>query len=106
MQPDAPFIEPSRHSVLRGALRVLSHGACYVGLLISSIVLWLPLRLIGFAAMILVLCELGMAWTDWHERHNPIGAVLTLLMIPFILFAAGAFIRFRAWLVEARYRWS
>jgi hypothetical protein len=106
MQPDAPFIEPPRQGFLRGAVRVLGHGACYVGLLMASIVLWLPLRLIGFAAVILVLCEFGMAWTDWHIRHNPAGAALTLLTIPVILFAAGALIRFRAWLIQARYRWS
>lgn len=106
MQPDAPFIEPPRRGVVRGALHVLGHGACYVVLLIASIVLWLPLRLIGFAAVILVLCEFGMAWTDWHVRHNPAGAVLTLLTISLILFAAGALIWFRAWLSEARYRWS
>lgn len=106
MQPDAPFIEPPRHSTARGALRVLGHGACYVGLLILSVVLWLPLRLIGFAAVILVLCELGMAWTYWHVRHNPAGAVMSVLMIPVILFVAGALVRFRAWLIEARYRWS
>ena len=106
MQHDAPFIEPARRGVVRGALRVLGHGACYVGLLMASIVLWLPLRLIGFASVILVLCEVGMAWTDWYVRHNPTGALLTLLMIPLILFAVGALIRFRAWLIEARYRWS
>lgn len=106
MQPDAPFIEPPRHGTVRGALHVLGHGACYVGLLILSVMLWLPMRVIGFVAVILVLCELGMAWTDWHVRHNPAGAVITLLMIPVILFVAGALVRFRAWLIEARYRWS
>ncbi len=85
---------------------MLRDGACYVGLLILSIVLWLPLRLIGFVAVILVFCELGMAWTDWQVRHNPAGAVMTLLMIPLTLFVAGAVIRFRAWLIEVRYRWS
>ena len=91
---------------MRGALRVLGHGARYVSLLILSVVLWLPMRLIGFVAVILVLCELAMAWTDWHVRHNPAGAVITLLMVPLILFVAGALVRFRAWLIEARYRWS
>lgn len=106
MQADAPFIEPPWRTTVRGGLHVLGHGACYVGLLIASIALWLPLRLIGPAAVILVLCELGMAWTDWHVRHNPAGVVMTLLMIPVILFVAGALMRFRAWLIEARYRWS
>jgi len=91
---------------VRAALHVVGHGACYVGLLILSVVLWLPMRVIGFVAVILVLCELGMAWTDWHVRHNPAGAVITLLMIPVILFVAGALVRFRTWLIEARYRWS
>jgi hypothetical protein len=106
MQPDAPFIEPPRHSTVRGALRVLGHGACYVGLLIVSIVLWLPLRLIGLVAVTLVIGESLMAFTYLHVRHNPAGAVMSLLMIPVILFVAGALIRFRAWLIEARYRWS
>ena len=91
---------------MRRALHVLAHGAGYVGLLILSVVLWLPMRLIGFVAVVLVLCEFGMAWTDWHVRHNPAGAVITLLMIPVILFVAGALVRFRAWLIEARHRWS
>jgi hypothetical protein len=106
MQPDAPFIEPPRHSTARGALNVLGHGACYVGLLIVSIVLWLPLRLIGLVTIILVIGELAMAWTDWHVRHNPTGAVMSMLLVPFILFVAGALVRFRAWLIQARYRWS
>ena len=106
MQPDAPFIEPPQHSTARGALRVLSHGACYVGLLIASIVLWLPLRLIGLVAVTLVIAELLMAFTYLHMRHNPAGAVMSVLMIPVILFVAGALVRFRAWLIEARYRWS
>ena len=106
MQHDAPFIEPPRHSTVRGALSVLAHGACYVGLLILSIVLWLPMRLIGLVAVTLVFGELGMAFTYLHVRHNPVGAVMSVLMIPVILFVAGALIRFRAWLIEARYRWS
>lgn len=53
MQHDAPFIEPPRQGTVRGALRVLGHGACYVCLLIASIVLWLPLRLIGLVAITL-----------------------------------------------------
>jgi hypothetical protein len=106
IQRDAPFIEPPRHGTARGALHVLAHGACYVGLLIFSIVLYLPMRLVGFAAVILVLCEVGMAWTDWRVRHHPGGAVLTLLTIPLILFATGALVRFRTWLIEARRRWS
>jgi membrane protein YdbS with pleckstrin-like domain len=77
-----------------------------VGLLILSIVLYLPMRLIGFAAVVLVLCEVGMAWTDWRVRHHPAGAVLTLLVIPFIVFVAGALVRFRTWLIQARQRWS
>ena len=106
MQPDAPFIEPPRHSAARGALRVLGHGARYVGLLIVSIVLWLPLRLIGLVAVTLVIGELLMAFTYLHVRHNPSGALMSVLMIPVILFVAGALVRFRAWLIEARYRWS
>jgi hypothetical protein len=106
MQPDAPFIEPPRRGVVRGALRVLGHGARYVGLLIASILLWLPLRLIGLVAVTLVVGELLMAFTYLHVRHNPAGALMSVLMIPVILFAAGALIRFRAWLIEARFRWS
>jgi hypothetical protein len=106
MQPDAPFIEPPRFSTARGALRVLSHGARYVGLLMVSIVLWLPLRLIGLITIILVIGELAMAWTDWHVRHNAAGAVMSVLLVPVILFVAGALVRFRSWLREARYRWS
>jgi hypothetical protein len=106
MQRDAPFIEPPQHGTVRRALSVLAHGACYVGLLILSVVLFLPMRLIGFVAVILVFCELGMAWTDWHVRHRHAGSLLTLLTIPLILFATGALVRFRAWLIEARSRWS
>jgi hypothetical protein len=106
VQPDEPFIESPRRHTTRNALAVLGHGACYVGLLILSVVLYLPMRLIGFVAVILVLCEVAMAWTDWHVRRNPRGAVLTLLVIPLILFAAGALVRFRTWLREARSRWS
>ena len=106
MQPDAPFIEPPRHGAARGALNVLGHGARYVGLLILSIVLWLPLRLIGLVAVTLVVGELLMAFTYLHVRHNPGGALMSVLMIPVILFVAGALVRFRAWLIEARYRWS
>ena len=106
MQRDAPFIETPRHSTARGALRVLGHGACYVGLLILSIVLWLPMRLIGFFAVTLVVAELLMAFTYLHVRHNPGGALMSVLMIPVILFVAGALVRFRAWLFEARDRWS
>jgi hypothetical protein len=106
MQPDAPFVEPPRRSTARGALQVLGHGACYVGLIVASIVLWLPLRLIGLVAVTLVIAELLMAFTYLHVRHNPAGAVMSVLMIPVILFATGVLIRFRAWLIQARYRWS
>lgn len=106
MQRDAPFIEPPRHGTARGALNVLTHGACYVGLLILSIVLYLPMRLVGLLAVALVVGELLMAFTYWHVRHNPVGAVTSVLTIPLILFAVGALVRFRAWLIEARHRWS
>ena len=106
MPPDAPFIEPTRHRTIRNALAVLAHGACYVGLLILSVVLYLPMRLVGLLAVSLVIGELLMAFTYWHVRHNLKGAVVSLLTIPLILFAAGALVRFRAWLREARSRWS
>ena len=106
MQRDAPFIEPPRHGTARGALSVLADGACYVGLLVLSIVLYLPMRLIGLLAVTLVIAESLMAFTYWHVRHNPVGTVASLLTIPVILFAAGALVRFRAWLSEARRRWS
>jgi hypothetical protein len=31
---------------------------------------------------------------------------MSVLVIPFIVFVAGALVRFRAWLIEARQRWS
>jgi hypothetical protein len=106
MQRDAPFIEPPRHATARRALSVLAHGACYVGLLILSVVLFLPMRLIGLLAVTLVIAELLLAFTYWRVRHNPLGAVVSLLTIPGILFVTGALVRFRAWLIEARSRWS
>jgi hypothetical protein len=106
MQRDAPFIEPPRHATARRAPSVLVHGTCYVGLLILSIVLYLPMRLIGLLAVTLVIAELLLAFTYWHVRHNPMGTVMSLLTIPVILFATGALIRFRTWLIEARQRWS
>ena len=106
MQRDAPFIEPPRHGTARGALSVLARGTCYVGLLILSIVLYLPMRLVGLVAVTLVIGELLMAFTYWHVRHNPAGAAMSVLTIPLILFVAGALVRLRTWLIEARHRWS
>lgn len=106
-QRDVPFLdEDQKPSTLRGAMRVLGHGAAYVGLTLASVVLWLPLRLIGLVAVVGSLAEAAMAWTYIHERHDPFGAVMCVLMIVAVLFAAGALMRFRTWLILARQRWQ
>jgi hypothetical protein len=107
-QLDEPFVighEP-KPSTLLGAMRVLGHGAAYVGLTLLSVVLWLPMKLIGFVAVVGVIAEGAMAWTYIHERHDPFGAVMCVVMILAVLFVAGALVRFRTWLVLARQRWQ
>ena len=105
-QLDASFFDaqPTRRG--REALRVLGHGAAYAGLTILSVLLYLPMRLLGFLTVIAVLSRFISAWIFFHYNHDTKQAVLTMLTVPVILFAAGAFLKLRNWLILARIRWS
>jgi len=53
-----------------------------------------------------VLSRFISAWIFFHYNHDTKQAVLTMLTVPVILFAAGAFLKLRNWLILARIRWS
>jgi len=106
---DEPFIigaEP-RQSTGRRALSVLGHGGAYIALNLAYAILWLPMKLLPAIAVLGVLCELGMSWTYYHYRHEIYGTVMSLVMVLVVIFAAGALIRLRTWLIftRERYRW-
>lgn len=103
---DEPFVigTAPRQSTARRALSVLSQGGAYVALNLAYAVLWLPMKLIPIVAVLGVLCELGMSWTYFRYRHEIYGGVMSLVMVLVVIFAAGALIRFRTWLVISRER--
>jgi hypothetical protein len=106
---DEPFIigaAPPQRTGQR-ALSVLGHGSAYIALNLAYAILWLPMKLFPTVVVLGVLCELGMSWTYYRYRHEIYGTVMSLVMVLVVMFAAGALIRLRTWLIitRERFRW-
>jgi len=106
---DEPFIigTAPRQSTGQRALSVLGHGAAYFALNLAYAILWLPMKLLPTVVVLGVLCELGMSWTYSRYRHEIYGTVMSLVMVLVVMFAAGALVRLRTWLIitRERFRW-
>jgi hypothetical protein len=105
-QLDASFFDSQPTGTGRSALRVLGSGAADVGLTILAVLLYLPMRLLGFLTVMAVLSRFISAWVFWHYNHDAFSASMSLLMVPVVLFVAGALLKFRNWLFLARMKWS
>ena len=105
-QHDAPFIEERTQGVVIRALRVLGHGAAYTSLYVLSILLFVPLRLVGIVAFLGVVVEGVNIWMYLHIRHDFRGAAMSVLMLILVSFVAGALLGLRSWLTNTRTRWS
>jgi hypothetical protein len=96
-----------RQTTGQRALSVLAHGGAFIALSLAYAILWLPMKVLPAIAVLGVLCELGMSWTYYHYRHEIYGAVMSLVMVLVVIFAAGALIRLNTWLIitRERFRW-
>jgi len=102
-QPDAAFMELKRpYGVVHRVLSIFIQGTAYTLLSIAAFVLWLPITLVPYLLIAGVFSEIGMAYTYFRVRLQPLGGVMALLMLPLIFLVVGFLVRFRTWIIVTR----
>ena len=103
LQPDEAFTELKRpYGMVHRVLSIFAQGAAYTVLSFAALILWLPLRFGPYLLMVLVVSEIGMSYTYFRVRHQPLGGIMALLIIPAIFLVMGILLRLRTWIMVTR----